>query len=310
MYLSKDIKAIGLLLICTAFWGASFPIGKHALTEVHALTLILWRFGLAALCIGLYILWRRVPIPKLSAKQWLAAIAVSMVGIGGLNLCLFTGLELTNPNNGALIMALSPLMTSLIGSVDKRQPPSIAVCLSLAVSLFGVVLVLTQGDLTRLLAFEFNRGDKIIVVGMLFWSFYTHLSQYIGRFVPMVVYIFVGMLSAVVMTLLVLSVSNGTHPIQESLAINPMVFADLVFIGIFGTVAGYFLWISGVNQLGAPKAALFFNFVPIFAALVALAYGQHTSALQVVGMGVVIVGLLLPQIAARLRFSALKPCNS
>ncbi|GAA0312905.1 DMT family transporter [Psychrobacter aestuarii] len=309
MYFSETIKAIVLLLICTAFWGATFPIGKHALTEVHALTLILWRFGLAAVSIGLYFLWRRTPIPKLSARQWLAAITVSMVGIGGLNICLFTGLELTNPNNGALVMALSPLMTSLIGCVDDKKLPTRAMCVSLAVSLFGVLLVLTQGDFARLLAFEFNRGDKLIVLGMLFWSLYTHFTQYISRFMPMVMYIFIGMVSAVIMTLVVLNVTHSAQPIQESLAISPSVLADLLFIGILGTVAGYFLWISGVNQLGAPKAALFFNFVPVFAAIVSLAYGQHTSALQLMGMAVVIAGLLLPQLSARRQAAAAEPCK-
>ena len=71
----------------------------------------------------------------------------------------------------------------------------------------------------------------------------------------------------------------------------------LVRIGIFGTVGGYLLWIFGVKQLGAANASLFFNFVPVFAVLIAIAFGQNVSPLQLLGISIVIAGLLLPRIA-------------
>lgn len=90
--------------------------------------------------------------------------------------------------------------------------------------------------------------------------------------------------------------SAEVHPLQESLAISRSVFGDLIFIGVFGTVGGYLLWISGVKQLGAANASLFFNFVPVFAALTAFAYGQQVTALQLLGMAIVIAGLLIPRL--------------
>ncbi len=62
----STMKAIVLLIICTFFWGSCFPIGKHALDEVHALTLVFWRFVIAAACLGLYIKAARMPKPQLS----------------------------------------------------------------------------------------------------------------------------------------------------------------------------------------------------------------------------------------------------
>ena len=43
-------------------------------------------------------------------------------------------------------------------------------------------------------------------------------------------------------------------------------------------------------------ASLFFNFVPVFAAITAFAYGQQVTALQVLGMVIVIAGLLIPRL--------------
>ena len=90
--------------------------------------------------------------------------------------------------------------------------------------------------------------------------------------------------------------SAAVHPLQESVAIRRSVFGDLIFIGVFGTVGGYLLWISGVKQLGAANASLFFNLVPVFAALTAFAYGQQVTGLQLLGMAIVIAGLLIPRL--------------
>jgi len=112
----------------------------------------------------------------------------------------------------------------------------------------------------------------------------------------MIPYTLVGMLSGLGVISLMVLFSAEVHPIQESLVISRGVLVDLVFIGVFGTVGGYLLWISGVKQLGAANASLFFNFVPVFAALTAFAYGQPVTILQLVGMMIVIAGLLIPRL--------------
>lgn len=158
----SQYKRCFAITIMRFFWGASFPVGKHALGEVHALTLVIWRFAIAAACLFAFIKWKRIPIPELKAKQWLWVVGVSVVGVGGLNLGLFTGLAQTNASNGALIMALSPLTTSLIGSLLQRKLLTRGAVFSTVVCLSGVLLVLTNGELKRLLSFEFNHGDQII----------------------------------------------------------------------------------------------------------------------------------------------------
>lgn len=293
---SANMNAVLLLMLCAFFWGACFPVGKHALGEVNALTLVIWRFAIAALCLFVYAKWKNMPIPSLTVKQWAWAIAVSILGVGGLNLGLFTGLAQTDASNGALIMALSPLATSLIGSLLQRKLPARGAVFSLVVCLSGVLLVLTNGELKRLLGFEFNHGDQMIFLGMLCWSLYTYLTQGVSRWMPMIPYTLVGMLSGLSVITLVTMFSAEIHPLQESLLISRGVLGDLLFIGVFGTVGGYLLWISGVKQLGAANASLFFNFVPVFAALTAFAYGQTVTSLQLLGVAIVIAGLLLPRI--------------
>ncbi|OOE87599.1 DMT family transporter [Salinivibrio sharmensis] len=289
-------KAIALLILCAFFWGSTFPIGKDALNEVNALTLVFWRFAVAAICLSFYLKLTRTRVPTLSAKQWLWATTVSAVGIGGLNLCLFTGLEYTQATNGSLIMALSPLVTSLIACIAIRALPRKGQVFSLVVSLSGVLVVITNGQWQMLSQLNFNQGDQMIFTGMFAWSAYTFFSQGIGRWMPVIPYTFLGMLSGATVIGIMCALTPEVHPFGEVWAASPLAVSELLYIGVLGTVAGYLLWLNGVRHLGSANAALFFNFVPVFAVLTAFLMGQAVSQLQVVGIVIVIAGLLLPRL--------------
>ncbi|MGO2499004.1 MAG: DMT family transporter [Vibrio litoralis] len=296
MTLSNTTKAVLLLILCTFFWGSTFPIGKNALDEVHALTLVFWRFAIAASCLAIYMKLIRSPKVILTMKQWLWVFAVSAVGVGGLNLGLFTGLAYTSATNGSLIMALSPLMTSLIASVAHRALPSKAQCFSLLVSLSGVLLVITNGNLDTLIHLQINHGDKLVFSGMLAWSLYTYFSQGISKWLAVVPYTLIGMISGAVVIGTMCLLTLEVRPFAELWSSSIIGITEVVYIGLFGTVAGYLLWLNGIRQLGSASASLFFNFVPIFAMLTSFMLGQSVTNLQLIGVAIVIAGLVLPRL--------------
>ncbi|WP_249199106.1 DMT family transporter [Photobacterium sp. GJ3] len=232
----------------------------------------------------------------LTVRQWIWVVAVSAVGVGGLNLGLFTGLEHTAATNGSLIMALSPLTTALIACVAMRTLPTRLQCLSLVVSLSGVLVVITNGHLEALLKMQFNQGDKMIFCGMFAWSFYTYCSQGISRWMPVIPYTFVGMLSGATVIGLMCLATPEVRPFAALFSSSTVGMTEVVYIGVFGTVAGYLLWLNGVRELGSQTAALFFNFVPVFAVLTAFLMGQSVTLLQLAGIAIVILGLLLPRL--------------
>ncbi|KFZ36495.1 membrane protein [Shewanella mangrovi] len=300
------IKAVLLLIICTFFWGSGYPISKDALHEMNALSLVFWRFLIASSCLAIYLLVSRISLPRLPTSRWLLVIAISALGVGGFNLIVFTGLSYTNATNGALIMALSPLTTSLIGCVMLRSRPSITQCCSLLVSFVGVLLVITNGHFETLFSMEINYGDQLIFCGMLAWSAYTYFSQGISRWMPVIPYTCVGMLSGTLLVGLVCLLTPSIHPVSELLTSQAKYLVEILYIAIFGTVAGYLLWLDGVNHLGSAKASVFFNLVPIYAMLTSSLLGQAVTELQIIGIVVVILGLLLPRIVSFKRTHALE----
>lgn len=74
-----------------------------------------------------------------------------------------------------------PLWTWKAGA---RERPHTATILGLIISLIGVLLVLTHGDLFRVFAIDYNAGDLFMLMVIISWTFYTLLSNRIKGLPP------------------------------------------------------------------------------------------------------------------------------
>jgi drug/metabolite transporter (DMT)-like permease len=205
-------------------------------------------------------------------------------------------------------MALSPLTTSLIACIALRRLPTFAQVISLLVCLSGVLIVITNGNLASLLHIQLNQGDQMIFCGMLAWSLYTYFSQGISRWLAVIPYTLIGMICGALVIGTMIIFNPEVKPLTELTSASTVVISEVLYVAIFGTVAGYLLWINGVRRLGSATASVFFNFVPIFAVLTAFLMGQPVTQLQLLGIAVVIAGLLLPRLKLPKRTP--QPCNS
>lgn len=283
-----------MMVICMFFWGSVFPIAKLLLINMSGLSLAICRFVIAVFSLSLYIQLRRINLPVMIKWQWLIIILTGIVGIGGFNLAFFSGLQHTSSMNGALIMALSPMVTSLLSALFKRHWLDKKQCFSLLIALSGVILVITNGSLAHLIQFNFNQGDLLILVAMFIWSGYTLCSQKLSDWLPAIPYTLISMAAGGVSLLLFSLTQAEPYVWQEVQMLSLTDLVGVIYIGLFATVLGYLFWIKGISQLGSAKASLFFNLVPVFAALISLMFGQMVTQVQLIGMMIVFIGLTVP----------------
>jgi drug/metabolite transporter (DMT)-like permease len=292
--------ALLMLLICVFCWGSVFPIAKIILDSMSGLSLVIWRFLIAAICLTLYLLVRRIRWPALSIGQYAILGGLGVIGVGGFNLALFEGLPYTDPTNGALIMALSPMTTSVLAALLARRWLSVQQWISLALGLSGVILVITGGNLQQFLQQGVNHGDMLIVGGMVCWSVFTVLSQRVTHWLPPIPFTLVTMIGGWLSMLLFGLFKPDLHPLTELQQLQGTTLLQILYVGLFGTVVAYLFWIRGVMAIGAASASLFFNLVPVFAALIAVTLGHAVTLIQVTGMVIVVGGLTLPPLVTRL----------
>lgn len=276
------------LLLTALCWGALFHVGRYAVSIMSPLAAAAWRFALAALIFVPLIAWREGwSLAAIRRHGWVLAV-MSAVGVFGFNTGLFFGLQATSAVNGALIVAVAPALTTVLSALVHRRAPNAWQLIGLALGMAGVAVVVSHGSWTLLRHLHLSHGDALVLMAAACWSVYSVLPQrFIRGLSPMQISGSTIIGGAVLMIVLAGTTSPDflqMPPVNGQLAI--------AFMAIFGSVLAYVWWNDGVKTVGAAQAAVFMNFVPVFAALIGVLRGEHLGAAQILGAVLVIAGVL------------------
>lgn len=282
-------QLVPLLLATSAFfWGANFVLAGPVLADLPPLWAGALRFLLGAVLMLAIALRQKEGLMALARQHWPAHLMLALLGIVGFNLFFFHAMQSTSADNGALIMATNPLLTTLLAAVLLGERATARHLAALPVALAGVAVVIAQGDLGRLLHFQVATGDLLMLGANLTWALYNVATRrFMPKGAPVAHTALMMSLGALVLTGIALA---GDAPF-----VLPGLHAGLALaiMAVGGTVLAYLFWGLGIQHLGAGRAALFLNLVPVFAMLVSGALGTPPSAAQLAGGLIVLAGVTL-----------------
>jgi drug/metabolite transporter (DMT)-like permease len=285
--------AVASLLGATLFWAGNYIVGAGAVESIDPVSLVLLRW-LGAVVPLLVIAqmaerpqWRQV----LAAWPWL--VALSVFGLLGYNLLLYTALEHTDAFNASLINAFNPALITLAAAVFLRERLTRRAVGGVLIALAGVLLVLSNGDPGKLLQAGFGTGELFMIGAIAAWSAYTIT----GRLAPPLPPITATAIQASI-TIVVLgpcSLAAG----GPALPTTPGAITSLAFIAIFPSVLSYLLWNRALTVIPAGNAGVFLNLITVFTALFTILSGHPYTFAQIAGGVIVIAGILLTSARGR-----------
>ena len=286
-------------LIAALAWGAMFTIASTALDRIDAVHLTALRY-LAAVTIFLALLAAIEGRRSLRFDGQLKKVAVlGTLGFAGFNLLSFAALEHIRPEQGALVVATSPLITLLFRWVRDGERPLGIQLGAVVAALIGVALVITKGDPSAVVDGGFGVGHLMVLVGVIAWVRYTlGAAEFPGwsplRFTALTATL--GTVSILVITLVADAARWLSPPSAADLgAIVP----QLGYVIVFGAVVGVLAWNSGVVRLGPSNAALFLNLVPVTAFAIEAARGTSPTAVELAGAALTVAALITANLAGR-----------
>lgn len=286
-----------LVAITAFFWGANFLLGGYVLHDVSAFWAAALRFVLGALLMLAIAAGRRENLFEPLRRHAATYLMLGVVGIVAFNLFFFEALRFTSANNAALIMATNPLLTTLLAAAMLGERPGVRHLLALPVALAGVAVVVTQGNMSSLLALHFSRGDLLMLGADLFWALYNVLCRrYMPQGSSLVNTAWIMVAGALV--LLGVALDSGTQ--LASLSTRGAISMAVMTVG--GTVLAYLFWSMGIARLGAARAAIFLNLVPVFAMLLGALIATAPTSAQLFG-GLLVLGSVTITMLPKRRFA-------
>jgi len=283
------------LVLTTFFWGGTFVAARFAVHEVPPFFAAGCRFAIAAAVLLALVAWQArkkgeaFPLPR-SLSEVLAVSSLGLTGIFCYNAFFFSGLRLTGAANGSLIVAINPLLTAVLSAWWLRERIRPLQAVGLSISLVGVGVIVSRGDLSVFHTLTFNRGDLLLLGAPLSWAVYSVLGKRaMGTFSPLVATAYAA-LSGVLLLIpaAALEALSGAGPYRFSI----LWWLAILQLALLGTVVGFVWWYEGIKALGASRAALFVNLVPVFGTLLAaLMLGERLGWPQLWGGMLVIAGV-------------------
>lgn len=272
------LKTYLLTALAAIFWGANFNLAKPVVAEMHPFIAAATRYLIAA---ALMLLIMRLKGENLSFRHAKTYLILGIVGVFGFNLLFFLGMQSTSAVNGALIMALNPLLTSLLAFFIMQQHPSRRQLIAFPIGLLGVaVVVLGAGKHLHIAA-----GDLFILAACLSWAFYNVLAKKLMPTDTSGVASTAGIMTVGALALTIVALLSG----QTFITPSPTAGIALVIMSICGGVLSYLFWNAGIAKLGAAQTAIFINLVPVASMLIETAIGTIPTTTQWIG-GVLVIG--------------------
>ena len=286
------IPPFALLLLATLLWGGNFVIGRAVSGNISPFTLAFLRWCIA------FILF--LPIAYNSFKRdwrslkahWPIVLILALTGVATFNTLVYIGLHDTTSINASLMNSSTPILIYILSFFFLKERLTKFQLLGTALSLSGVLFILSGGSFASLLDFSFNKGDLIVLIAVCCWSIYSLLlKQYAGRLPVQSTFlstIFLG--TVMLLPFYIYETLTLTEPIQWHFS----TIAAILYVGAFASIVAFLSWNSGVVQLGANKASIYLNFIPVFSTIFAVLFlGEQIHSFQLIGGVAVVAGVLL-----------------
>jgi drug/metabolite transporter (DMT)-like permease len=277
-----------MVIASTFFWGSNFNAGHAVAGDVTPLTAAAERFAIA-----LVLFWAiRFSFGKaesqLVLRDALVLIPLGVIGVFGFNYAFFTALHTTSALNAALIMALSPMVSTLLSVVLLKAQIRFYQYLGMLVAFIGVIFVITGGRFSLL---HTAIGDIWMLLACGVWSLYSVGAKKFAGKIPSLQFarwtVSIGAIALMIAALII------EQPLSTIGELSVKTHSILIYMGVCGSVLAYIYWLKGVYFLGPEKSACAFNLVPVFTLLVSLAFGSIPNVVQVLGMILVLAGVLI-----------------
>ena len=292
------------LLLAIVSWGPMFPLAKRALLHVDAYWLGTLRYC-GATVLFLTALWWTEGRQALRYEGRFGLISLfGLAGIVGYNLLVWIGLSSTRPEHAAILMALQTPLTALLYWVWKSQRPLSFTIACMVVALFGVALVVTNGNLHSAFADGSLVGDLLVLAGAACWIVYTAGMQFTPNWSPLR-FTALSAIPGCIGLIVALSIATATGAAHTpGVAALGSIAWQLGFFTLFSTFLGVLCFNIGIKNVGALNAMLLLNMVPVVTFAIEAALGRRFTWIEICGAGLVIAALIANNLYLRWRTRA------
>jgi drug/metabolite transporter (DMT)-like permease len=292
-----------LLVLCNLFWGGNVVAGKAAAGNIDPYALLVLRWaGTLVLLLPVAVTPLKRDWPAIRANWWLY-LFYGAVGFATFNILVYVAAYFTSGVNNAIDQAsinifVMVLSFALFGTRTTRLQ-----LVGVLITLVGVALTATHGDLGRILKLDVNFGDFLVLCASFAYAIYSIALRWRPE-TNWISFLFASFVGAFVASLVFMVAFGGglSHVVASLPSVTPIGWIIVAYVMVFPSLLSQVFYARGVQLIGANRASLFINLIPLFGALGSvLVLGEQLQGFHLIAGALVIAGIVLAEWSARQR---------
>ena len=293
MIKAKHLRAYALLIVTTWCWGLNAIISRLAVGEISPMQLVTFRW-LGVVLLLLIFARRQIIIDWPVLRRHLPFLfLMGSCGFTAFNALFYVAGHYTGAINIGILQGSIPIFVLLGSLLILRHPISAIQGIGVIVTLLGVVIVASRGNLGELAALAVNHGDLLMLIACFFYAAYSiGLTRR-----PNVSALALFAIMATVAWLVSLPLVAFETWQQGWTPPSPMGWFLVMLVTLLPSFVAQISFIHGVALIGPGRAGVFVNLVPVFASIMAVIFLQEVFELyHALALALVLGGIWLSEI--------------
>ena len=281
------------MLVCaTLFWSGNFIVGKIAfLTNIPPLSLVFYRWSLVWLILLPFTFKEILKHKNTILNNLPLLFFLGFTSVGLFNSFTYLSLIHTQVINSTLFNTAIPAVIILLCFLFKIENTNKFQILGLIISVLGILSIITKLDIEIFLSLNFNKGDIIMIGGVISWGIYSTLLKKKKFTLPLLTLVHVictfGLIC--VFPQFIYEYSQG-----QIIKIDNNLIYTLIFLALFPSIGSYYCWAGAVSIIGANRAGIFLSLIPLFSTIMAIIlFNGQFNFYHSLGAFLIVVGLFL-----------------
>ena len=288
----QNTRAYLMLVCATLFWAGNFVVGKFAFfSNIPPMSLVFFRWSLVWLILLPFTYKEVIKHKEIILTNLPLLFFLALTSVGLFNSFTYLSLVYTQVINASLFNTAIPAIIILLCFIFKIEKTNIYQILGLIVSIIGILSIITKLNLEILLSLNFNKGDLIMIGGVLSWGLYSSFLKKKKFNLPLLTLVHVLCTFGLIFIFpqFMYEFAQG-----QKIELDINLLYILIFLALFPSIGSYYCWAGAVSIIGANRAGIFLSLIPLFSTVMAIFfYNEQFQFFHLIGAVLIILGLFL-----------------
>jgi drug/metabolite transporter (DMT)-like permease len=234
-------------------------------------------------------------------RHWPLYLFYGAIGYASFNLLMYVSAYLTSAVNISIEQVVINIFVMALNFAVFRVGVKPLQLVGAALTIVGVALTATHGDLGQLLSLGINVGDGLVILACAIWAIYSLSLRYrpATDWLSFLVATCAG--AAIASVVFQAMFGGGLAVLPQNLAtITLQGWLVAIYTAVFPSVLAQMFYVRGVELIGANRASLFINLLPLFGTIGAvIVVGEQLQPFHFLAGSLIIVGIVLAEWSAR-----------